>query len=153
MENTYLAFIDLIGKTIDNKNIYKFFFTQAPDVVWGENWNIVPCSIIPHLSIDTQTVSLIAELITKREFLLAKNNSCFSMQDCIDGIISLLFTNPHDKELILNFGLSYDNTVSILNENGLSLENIHDITEEKTNEIIDATINALGELNDETDLH
>ena len=97
----FLAFVDDVGKTIDGKNIYRFDFTQAPDIVWGDMWNVTPSGIVPHLFPDPNCLSITAQMLTKHKYLLAKENTCFSMQDCIDGIIPLMFDDPHSDDLII----------------------------------------------------
>ena len=43
--NEYLAFVRKIGNTINGDNIYEFMFTTVPDVVWGDNFNIIPARL------------------------------------------------------------------------------------------------------------
>ncbi|MBQ3945005.1 MAG: hypothetical protein II670_05260, partial [Alphaproteobacteria bacterium] len=74
--------------------------------------------------------------------------SCFTMQDCIDGIIALLFTRPREEELILHFGEEMDVVVDKLKQVGIELSNIRKTTEEKEAEIIDNVINALDNIKD-----
>lgn len=150
MEDQYLAFVDKIGTTVEGEYIYRFDFTQAPDVVWGNSWNIVPSSIVPNISPDQQTLSLTGRVITYLEFNLAKDNSCFSMQDCIDDIIAICFTKPRNKEeLILHFGESIDSVIEKLNKINLNLIDLKKINQEEENKIIDETIKALDN-NDDT---
>jgi len=147
MVDQYLAFVSRAGETIDGKFIYTFFFSQDPDIVWGEDWNMIP-SIIPNLMPSMDTISLICDVVTERDFLLARENSCFTMQDCIDGIIALLFTRPREEELILHFGEEMDIVVDKLKQVGIELSNIRNTTEEKEAEIIDNVINALDNIKD-----
>ncbi len=148
MEDQYLAFVSRVGDTSDGKIIYNFFFTQDPDVVWGEDWNIVPSSIVPNLMPSMDTISLICDASTEKDFLLARENSCFSMQDCIDGIIALVFTRPREDELILRFGEEMDSVVEKLKQIGIEFSNIRNTREEKETEIIDNVINALDDIKD-----
>lgn len=147
MVDQYLAFVSRAGETIDGKFIYTFFFSQDPDIVWGEDWNMIP-SIIPNLMPSMDTISLICDVVTERDFLLARENSCFTMQDCIDGIIALLFTRPREEEVILHFGEEMDVVMDKLKQIGIELSNIRNTTEEKEAEIIDNVINALDNIKD-----
>ena len=53
------------------------------------------------------------------------------MQDCIDGIIPMLFDEPYSDELmILPFGMDLEQVVNTLNERGLELINLKDVNEE-----------------------
>lgn len=153
-EDLYLAFVAKIGEDSEGKNIYRFDFTEAPDIVWGEGWNIIPCSIIPNLAPDKKTISATARMVSEKEYRLAKDNSCFSMQDCIDGVISLLFTTPRDMdELILDFGEKYEDVEKELSNCGLELTDFEEVRQNKENEIIDDTLNILENIkNDEDDL-
>jgi hypothetical protein len=148
MEDQYLAFVSRVGTTSNGEFVYNFFFTQDPEVVWGEDWNIVPSSIVPDLAPSMDTISLIGDVVTDKDFLLARENSCFSMQDCIDGIIALLFTRPREEELILNFGEEMDSVKEKLNNIGLDFSNIRNISEEKENEIIDNVMSTLDGIKD-----
>lgn len=150
-EDLYLAFVAKIGEDSEGRIIYRFDFTEAPDIVWGDGWNIIPCSIIPNLSPDKKTISATARVLTEKEYRLAKDNSCFSMQDCIDGIISLMFTTPRDmEELILNFGEKYEDVERKLGACGLELVDFEEIRQDKEDEIIDDTLNILENIiNDE----
>ena len=60
-------------------------------------------------------ISLTRRLTTIIPFGLAQKNSCFSMQDCVDGIISLAWEDmseyeeyPEPIRLIFSFGEKYD---------------------------------------------
>ena len=106
----YLAFVDEIGRTIDKKYIYRFDFTVDTETVWGEFFNVAPAAIIPNIQPDKNTLSTTAKVIFPRQMAIAKKNFCFSMQDCIDGIMPLLFSEIDEntlefdeKPLFLNF--------------------------------------------------
>lgn len=141
----FLAFVDYVGKTIDGKYIYRFDFTKSPDIVWGDQWNATPSGIIPNLEPDTNCLSISGQVITKRKYLLAKDNTCFSMQDCIDGILPLLFDEPRNNNgfMVLHFGIPMNEVIDILNENELELVNIKDVNEERDNEVIEGLMGNL----------
>lgn len=140
----YLAFVDLIGQTVDGQNIYRFDFTQAPDVVWGDSWNVTPAGITPNLFPDQNCLSITAQVICPHRYQLAKESTCFSMQDCIDGIIPLMFDEPYSDELVvLDFGTPLEQVVEKLETLGLELVNAKNINEERDNEVIDTLIDNL----------
>lgn len=87
--NEYLVFIDDVGTNLDDKFVYQFYFSDRPEVVWGDYWNICPSSIVPHIKPDINSISKIYECELNHKLNLVTNNSCFSMQDCIDQIIAL----------------------------------------------------------------
>jgi hypothetical protein len=144
VDKYYLVFVDIVGHNVDGSLVYEFCFSQSPEVVWGENWNATPASIVPQIRPDEQTIDLKARMITKEKFLLAKENTCFSMQDCIDGIIPLLFTDPHDRDtLILRFGMEQEDVEDALSGIGLELVDYIKTKEAQDNDIINGLINDL----------
>lgn len=149
LEEEVLAFVDVApNKTLDGKFLYKAYFTTDSSVVWGNDWNVVPCSIIPNITPDKTTVYSITEFKSNVKYNLAKVNSCFSMQDCIDGIIALLFSEPRSKQpIILKFGDSKEDVYERLKGVGAVICNEHLI--DKTTEIIDETMKKLEKLQNE----
>ena len=144
-EGHYLAFVDYVGNTVDGKHIYRFDFTQATDVVWGENWNVTPAGIVPNISPDQNCLSITAQvLVDGYTYRLAKDNTCFSMQDCIDGILPLLFDDPYGEEpLNLPFGMPLEDVIDAIGQWKLELINPKNVNEERDNEVIDGLIDNL----------
>ena len=113
--NEFLAFVRKIGNTLEGQNIYEFMFTTVPDVVWGDNFNIIPAGIIPNLIPENNCLSRKGRVITDIEFRLACESTCFSMMDSIDGIISLCFTEAGiEQEFHFDFGEEYNDVISKL---------------------------------------
>ena len=149
--NEFLAFVKHIGNTLDGQNIYEFMFTTVPDVVWGDNFNIIPAGIIPNISPEVNCLSRKGRIITHINFHLACKSTCFSMMDSIDGIISLCFTEAGiDEEFHFNIGEKYEYIIHKLELYNLSLNDIEDI---KINDesIIDDVVKQLEDENDNTD--
>ena len=67
----FLAFVKKIGNTLDGQNIYEFMFTTVPDVVWGDNFNIIPAGIIPNLIPEQNCLSRKGRVITDIDFHLS----------------------------------------------------------------------------------
>ena len=158
--NEFLGFVDLIGRTIDGKYIYRFDFTTDIDVLWGEYFNVTPSAIIPDLQPDKNTLSRSGKIIFPREMVIAKKNYCFSMQDCIDGIIPLIFSEIDEETLELDekpffirFGESFNDVKEKLNKVNLDFFEIYEI-EKGDNSAIDALIDNLDvvEENDDNDI-
>ena len=152
----YLAFVRKIGITLENENIYEFLFTTNPDVVWGENFNIIPAGIIPNLEPEKNCLSKKGRVITNIDFNLACESTCFSMMDCIDGIIALCFTEAGiDNEFHFNFGEKLNDVIEKLHKYNLNLEEIEDIKFNEEEDIIYDVIKKLedgeGENLDDTD--
>lgn len=133
----YLAFIKEEGKDINGNYLYKFDFSTDKDTVWGEYWNVVPSSIIPTLDIDVKCVSKAFRAVFPIHLLTADKSNCFSMQDCIDGIISLAYSNIDEeylsydeKPLFFNFGEDYEEVITKLNSLNIQITNEQEIDNE-----------------------
>ena len=125
-DQLYLGFIRLIGTEADGVYNYEFIFTNNIDEFWGENFEYKPCCLCNDLIPNDEYITEIHKIKTKIKFDLVQDNCCFSMQDCMDGIISLAWENideyeeyPEDGRLVFNFGESYDEV-----ERKLALKNI-----------------------------
>ena len=92
-EKLYLAFVNPIGKNAHDMYEYEFFFTEAPDIVWGEDWNEQCPSACGSLFPAGETYSKIMRLTSIIPFTCAQENSCFSLQDSVDNILALAFEN------------------------------------------------------------
>ena len=148
----YLAFVRRIGDTLDGQFIYEFMFTTVPDVVWGENFNIVPAGIIPNLLPEMNSLSRKGRVITDIEFKLACESTCFSMMDCIDKIISLCFTEAGiENEFKFDFGEEFNIVKDKLKLFGLELIELEEIKIDE-NSIVDDVISQLGDDDSETDI-
>lgn len=149
----YLGFVDEIGRTTDGKYVYRFDFTVDKDTIWGEYFNITPSAIIPDLQADINSLTKQAKVIFPREMVIAKKNFCFSMQDCIDGIIPLIFCEIDEETIIIDekpffirFGETYENVEKILEKVGLSFFDV-EIVEKGDDSMIDELINSLDDDN------
>jgi hypothetical protein len=156
--NEYLGFVDEIGRTYDGKYIYRFDFTMDIDTIWGEYFNVTPSAIIPDLQPDKNSLTKQAKVIFPREMVIAKKNFCFSMQDCIDGIIPLIFSEIDDDTLVydekpffIRFGTEFEEVEKILTSIGLSFFEIEEV-EKGDDSAIDNLIDSMDEFeNDEDD--
>lgn len=124
----YLTFVDEIGITSEGEFIYRFDFSLDKDIVWGEYWNIAPAVLVPGIKPDKKCLSKSFKITSPYKLETACKNSCFSMQDCIDGIIALCFpdieepyTEIDGKPLFFNFGEEYDLVISKLNSVGFNV--------------------------------
>lgn len=150
--NEYLAFVKKIGDTLEGQNIYQFMFTTVPDVVWGDNFNIIPAGIIPNLAPDNNCLSKKGRVITDIDFFLACESTCFSMMDAIDHVVALCFTEPGvGEEIIFHFNDTLEEVREKLESNGLKLTDLEDVKIEDEDDIIDGAIKSLGGEQDEGD--
>lgn len=107
-EELYIVFAENVGGDNEGNNFYRLLFSTNPDIVWGNNFNITPAGIIPDLEPDSATISKEYLLTTKIELKTAVKSTWFSMQDCIDGIISLIFSGETDKIVNIPFGMTLE---------------------------------------------
>ena len=146
--NEFLAFVKKIGETLNGENIYEFMFTTVPDVVWGDNFNIIPAGIIPNISPEPNCLSRKGRVITGINFKLACNSTCFSIMDSIDGIISLCFTEAGiGDEIKFDFGETFDDVVTKLKKHNLNLVELEEVKFDDDN-IVDDVIKQLEDEND-----
>jgi hypothetical protein len=147
----FLAFVKKIGNTLDGQNIYEFMFTSVPDVVWGDNFNIIPAGIIPNLMPEKNSLSRKGRVVTDIEFKLACESTCFSMMDSIDGIIALCFTEAGiEKEFHFDFGETFDSVLEKLKTYNLDLIDLEEIKIDDEG-IIDDVIKRLEDENKSND--
>ena len=143
----YLAFVDYIGRTIDGQYIYRFDFTVDADSVWGEYFNVTPAGIVPDLQPDINSLSKSCKVNFPIEMQLARKNYCFSMQDCIDGIIPLIFSEISEEEIEYNdaplffkFGENFETikeTLQSINIELYDIENVKKGDESAIDDLID----------------
>lgn len=148
----FLAFVKKIGNTLDGQNIYEFMFTTVPDVVWGDNFNIIPAGIIPNLIPEKNCLSRKGRVITDMDFRLACESTCFSMMDCIDNVISLCFTEAGiENEFKFDFGEDFNTVLTRLKEYNLDLIELEEIKIEDEEDIIDSVVKKLEDESDNSD--
>lgn len=151
----YLGFVDEIGRTRDGEYIYRFDFTLDTEIIWGEYFNVTPSAIIPDLQPDVNALTKQAKAIFPREMILAKKNYCFSMQDCIDGIIPLMFSEIDEETLMfdekpfyLPFGMPFNDVENILKSLNIEFFDIEEV-EKGDNSAIDALIDSMSDEEDD----
>ncbi len=157
MNDEYLGFVAEIGRTTDRKYMYRFDFTYDPDSLWGEFFNIPPACIVPELAPDPNCLSHTMKVISPVKLMTAKENACFSMQDCIDGIIPLCFSEIDDdtilfkdKPLKFRFGEKVETVEMKMEACGLENLGLEEIKRGDEN-LVNDLINNLNN-NDEDDL-
>lgn len=113
-EDLRLGFINHVGTEIDGINEYEAIFTTHPDEFWGENFNYKPASVCNGLHPELNYIQKIVKFKSIINLDLIQNSGCFSMQDCMDGIVALAYQNlegldeyPENGRLYLMFGETY----------------------------------------------
>ena len=115
-KDLYLGFINHIGCELDGLNQYELIFTTKVNEFWGENFNYKPAGICNGLTPDKQYVQRVVKIKTFINLELIQNSGCFSMQDCMDGVVSLAYQSlegldeyPDDPgRLYFMYGEPYD---------------------------------------------
>lgn len=122
----YLGFIRLIGEESDGVFNYEFIFTNNIDEFWGENFEYKPCCLCNGLIPNDEYITEIHKIKTRLKFELIQDNCCLSMQDAMDGIISIAWENidgyeeyPENGRLFFRFGETYEEV-----ERKLAIKNI-----------------------------
>ena len=101
----YLVFAERSGEDDSGNFFYRLLYSDDPDVVWGDNFNITPAGIIPDLEPDSSTIKSEQLLTSNLPLQTAAESTWFSLQDCIDGIIALLFCGSGEKIVSIPFGM------------------------------------------------
>lgn len=112
MEEYKVVYIVHIGEDTDGKNIYHFLLSRDMEEVFGEGWSEKPACNIPNsvLMIEDGMYEYVKEMRADVTLDLAQENSCFSMQDCRDGIVCLASENIDyadeypEHRIVIHFG-------------------------------------------------
>ena len=128
--NLYLIYINPIGKYSNDLYEYEFFFSETPDIVWGEDWDN-PCPAACENTLpDPETYSEVKILKTNIPLSCIQNNVCFSLSNCIDGIVCLCYEDiseyteyPEPIRLVFQFAEKYDSIIEKLELREIMFEN------------------------------
>lgn len=114
-DNLKLVYVNPIGVNSGGVYEYEFFFSETPEIVWGDDWNEQCPSACEDTLPDPDTYSLVKRLKTVIPFFCAQENSCYSLQDMVDGIICVAHENiidyddyPEPYRIVFKFGESYE---------------------------------------------
>ena len=123
MSDQKLVYVNRIGRNIKGYNEYEFLFSETPDTVGGQKWEL-PCpSACLDLKPAENTYNDTRRVITDIDFFCAQQNSCYSMQDCIDGCIALMwFYDKRDNFVVFKFGEDMNSVVKKLSDNKIYFE-------------------------------
>ena len=124
-----LVYVNKLGKNSESDYTYEFYFTDDPEYFWMTDADIKPASICNLGVPDKQNYTDIKILKTKLKFDLAQNNSCFSLQDTKDQILSLCWENidgyecyPEEGRIVFPFGLDISEIEISLAKRNLAFE-------------------------------
>ena len=106
----YLCFITLIGKESDTSMLYDFYFSTSTEEFWGDDFEQKPAGICRELTPYDSTYTKVMRTRLDFQLDLAQEQTCFSMQDVIDGCCALGWENidskeyPEDGRIVFRFG-------------------------------------------------
>ena len=115
--NLHLVYINPIGKDSNNLYEYEFFFSETPDIVWGQDWNIACPAACENTLPDPETYSEVKTLKTEIPLFCVQQNTCFSIQDCIDGIICLGYFQTDKGVVKFDFSETIYNVIEKIENN------------------------------------
>lgn len=124
-----LIYVNPLGKNSNSKFVYEFYFSESPDDVWGIDWECKPASIC-NLDIPIIGIDEIRIVETDLMFNVAQKNSCYSMQDCKDQIIPVVWENIDDYEeypepdrVVFHFGQDIGDVEKMLTSRDIEITN------------------------------
>ena len=130
MEEEYIVFAEPIGKISGNSYIYRFLFSDNPETIWGDNFNVTPAAGIPGIQPLPQGITKEWRVVSEKKLGTAVKSSWFSMQDCLDGIISLVYGEDENTDIVINFGKNAYDVKEILKNNGIFFQEMEFISED-----------------------
>ena len=115
--NLHLVYINPIGKDSNDLYEYEFFFSETPDIVWGQDWNIACPAACENTLPDPETYSEVKTLKTEIPLFCVQQNTCFSIQDCIDGIVCLGYFQTDKGVVKFDFSETIYNVIEKIENN------------------------------------
>ncbi len=133
-----LIFINELGPDFRGNHIYEFIFSDTEIDLWGEEWEATPAAGRPFPP-DLKYVKRVGRTFKEgMELELGKNSDYFSMEDIIDGILSLAWEKVDEESLesledrlVFHFGESISSVEDKLYSKDLVLEYNKDYEEVK----------------------
>lgn len=128
MEKKNLKLV-FVSPVIENEKthtfIYKFYYSENPDVVWGNEWYYENPSVTDEEDIFPQesSYSLVEEVKSDYKLGLAMKNACYPMLYCTYGILALAWIDiegleeyPQNGRGVVKFGMDYEKVEEIANQ-------------------------------------
>ena len=124
-----LIFVNIVGKNAEDNFVYEFYFSDEAEMAWGIDWDIKP-AVICNLSVPKKmNYDIIKTLKTDISLCVAQKNSCFSMQDCKDGIIPIVWENidgydeyPDEGRIVFPFASTLEEVEDMFSKRNLSFD-------------------------------
>ena len=128
MEKKNLKLVFVSPVVVNDKNgtyTYKLYYSDNPDVVWGNYWYYDNPSVIDAEDIYPQqsAISYSETMESNFKLGLAMQNACYPMLYCIYGILALSWIDiegleeyPEKGRCVLKFGMDYEKVQEILKQ-------------------------------------
>jgi hypothetical protein len=120
----YIVFAERTGEDENGNYFYRLLFSNDPEIVWGDNFNVTPAGIVPDLEPDSASIKKEYLLTTGVKLETAVESTWFSFQDCIDDIIPLLFNGIGEKIVAIPFGMEIEKVQQYIEWLGGTLKNV-----------------------------
>lgn len=115
----YLVYVEKINDIPNSKGLfeYEFFFSETPEIVWGNDWNQQCPSACSKedLRPDASTYNDVRKIYSIIPLISISENSCFSIQDSVDQIVAICWediseyeTYPEPIRLVFNYGETFE---------------------------------------------
>lgn len=116
-DNYKLCFVKYIGQDDEDKFIYDLLFTENDDTFWGEGFEIIPSCMCNDMIPNDDSYEAIKRIKTKYKLSLVQESCCTSMQDCMDGIISLCWCYDDDDNFLfkIDYATPFNEIIDIIN--------------------------------------
>ena len=122
-----LIYIHNIGKNVEDKYEYEFYFVKHNLTLCNDDWKETTVGLFNEIFIpDENTITL--TLITKIPLDIITKNTCLGMKHTIDNVVALAWENindyeeyPEDGRLVIPYGISFEETQKLLSKKGETL--------------------------------
>lgn len=131
-----LVFINRIGVNAEGDTEYTLYYTDTPDDVWAEDFpeQVPSACYIENLIPAIGTYTAIKQASSKTDISLIQDNSCFSFQDCIDGVIALAWVMGDDGNYYyISYGETMEASDRFLEKYGFKLGQLVEVDNDKVN--------------------
>ena len=113
-----------------DKNVYEFLFSDTPEIVYGAWWNYPnPAICGDDIAPDKSTYSLVKTVKTDYKLKVVQENTCYSMEYAMNGIIALAWIDiegleeyPSNGRMVFHYGDSLEKVVELLSSYNYSFE-------------------------------
>ena len=119
----FLVFIKEYCKNTNGTYEYDFFFSDAPEFVWGPDWDINSPISNGDITPDSTTYNKIRRVITDLPLKVISQTTCYSMEYATYGIMALSWIDienldvyPEHGRLTMYFGETENEIINKLSK-------------------------------------